>query len=109
LSDDLSPMLSSQWDPLQSSQDIGYSDPIHSAVPLVASQVSLPSVAGTARLLDLLPPHLASLYSSPDLLLRPVPARVKARPGVLDSIRFDSIRFDSIGLQSIMVKRPITG
>ena len=104
MSDDLSPMLSSQWDPLQSSQDIGYSDPIHSAVPLVASQVSLPSVAGTARLLDLLPPHLASLYSSPDLLLRPVPARVKARPGVLCDSRSEYLqlihRLSGLGMVS---------
>lgn len=59
--------------------DIGYSNPIHSAVPIVASKVSLPSAAGTARLLDVLPPHLTQQYSSPDLLLRPVPARCKSR------------------------------
>lgn len=93
LSDDpSSPMLSSPWDPLQLSPDIGYSDPIHSAVPLVASQVSLPSVAGTARLLDLLPPYLVDLYSSPTLLMRPVPARCKARPGVLCDSRSEYIQ-----------------
>src|SRR6188768_3443294 len=74
------PMLSSQL--LQSDlpvPDIGYSD-IHSAVPLIASKVSLPSVAGTSRLLDLLPPHLAGVYAEPSLLLRPIPARCRARP-----------------------------
>ena len=44
--------------------DIGYSNPIHSAVPIVASKVSLPSAAGTARLLDVLPPHLTQQYQS---------------------------------------------
>lgn len=72
--------------------DIGYSDPIHSAVPLVASKVSLPSVAGTARLSDLLPPHLTGLYSDPALLLRPVPARCKARPGVLCDSRAEYVQ-----------------
>lgn len=41
------------------------------AVPLVADRVSLPSQAGTASLLDLLPPDLTKQYSSPADLLRP--------------------------------------
>src|SRR5690349_11459830 len=60
-----------------------YSSPIHSAVPVVAAKVSLPKAAGTASLLDLLPPHLASVYSDPQLLLRPTPARCKAQPRCL--------------------------
>ena len=40
------------------------------AVPLVASRVSLPTHAATCRLLDVLPPPLAKLYSSPEGLIR---------------------------------------
>jgi hypothetical protein len=60
--------------------EYSYAIPVHSAVPIVASKVSLPSAAGTARLLDLLPPHLAQLYNSPQLLLRDTPAKCKVRP-----------------------------
>jgi hypothetical protein len=60
--------------------EYSYAIPVHSAVPIVASKVSLPSAAGTARLLDLLPPHLAQLYNSPDLLTRETPTRCKVRP-----------------------------
>lgn len=40
------------------------------AVPIVSERISLPSAAGTANLLDLLPPDLATLYRnpSPDLI-----------------------------------------
>ena len=40
------------------------------AVPLVASRVSLPTQAATCSLLDVLPPHLATRYSTPTGLLR---------------------------------------
>ena len=68
-----------------------YSDPIHSAVPLVASLVSLPSAAGTAHLLDLLPPHLSSVYADPQLLLRSAPTKCKVRPRVLQSSRSEYV------------------
>lgn len=75
-----------------SSQDLGYSQPIHSAVPIVASQVSLPAVAGTATLLDLLPPHLQQRYSSSELLLRPTPARCKSRPAPFCASRHEYVQ-----------------
>lgn len=98
--------------------DIGYSKPFHSAVPIVASKVSLPAAAGTARLLELLPPHLAQQYSSPELLLRPTPARCKSRASVfcesrqeyidlifrlqqLDMIRFETSVFVVNGLFAV--------
>lgn len=43
-----------------------------------ASKVSLPAIAGTANLLDILPPHLANLYSQPSKMISP-PA-VKLHP-----------------------------
>jgi reverse transcriptase-like protein len=57
-----------------------YSDLIHSAVPIVSTRVSLPSVAGTARLLDLLPPHLVQRYSDWTQVVRLTPAQCKVRP-----------------------------
>lgn len=45
-------------------------------VPLEADLISLPSDAGTASLLDLLPPHLSAIYNDPQQLLLPTP-----RPG----------------------------
>lgn len=57
-----------------------YANAAHSAVPLAAPRVSLPSEAGTADLLDLLPPHLSTLYATPELLLRSSPARCRVRP-----------------------------
>jgi hypothetical protein len=71
--------------------DFGYINPFHAAVPLVADKVSLPSQAGTARLLDLLPPSLASLYSSPASLLRPTPLRSRIRPAAFCASRSDYI------------------
>ena len=53
-------------------------------VPLRADLVSLPSQAATVSLLDLLPPHLVSLYSSPQQLLLPSP-----RPGRTPPLRID--------------------
>ena len=105
LRDDISPMLSSQWESFVS-PDIGYSDPIHSAVPLVASKVSLPSVAGTAHLLQLLPPHLKDLYTNPQLLLRDTPARCKARPGVLCDSRQEYLQLIQrlLGLGMVCLK-----
>ena len=41
------------------------------AMPIVADKVSLPQQSGTADLLAVLPPHLASVYSNPQLLLQP--------------------------------------
>lgn len=57
-----------------------YSNPAPSPLPIVADRVSLPSVAGTARLLELLPPHLSSQYANPKLMLRPVAKRCRVRP-----------------------------
>lgn len=53
-------------------------------VPLQADKVSLPSAAGTASLLDLLPPQLAAVYGNPDQLLLSSP-----RPGRLPRARMD--------------------
>jgi len=49
-----------------------YSSLRSSAIPIIASQVSLPSSAGSANLIDLLPPHLSSTYMDPSKLLRPI-------------------------------------
>lgn len=53
-------------------------------VPLQADLVSLPSAAGTACLLDLLPPHLASVYNDPGQLLLS-----SSRPGRAPPLRMD--------------------
>ena len=42
------------------------------ALHIRAARVSLPAAAGTAELLDVLPPALAATYASPDRLLRPL-------------------------------------
>ena len=57
-----------------------YSNPAPSPLPIVADRVSLPSVAGTARLLESLPPHLSSRYADPKLMLRPIAKRCRVRP-----------------------------
>ncbi len=58
-------------------------DPVHSlpagytpadatpALHLRAARISLPAVAGTADIVDVLPPALAAAYSSPNAVLRP--------------------------------------
>lgn len=62
-----------------------YQPSLSSAVPIVASRVSLPSTTPTASMTALLPPHLAHLYSSPRSILStsfhslvrpPPPARI---------------------------------
>jgi hypothetical protein len=53
-------------------------------VPLRADLVSLPSAAATVSLLDILPPHLVPLYSSPQQLLLSSP-----RPGRTPPLRMD--------------------
>lgn len=60
-----------------------YSSLQPSALPLVAARVSLPASVGSAQLLDLLPSDLQSLYSSPNLLLRPTHEVKKVRKAVL--------------------------
>ena len=50
-------------------------------VPLQADKVSLPSVAGTVSLVDLLPPDLSSVYNDPQQLLLSSP-RLGRRPRV---------------------------
>ena len=47
---------------------------------IIADVVSLPSVAGTAELLNVLPPHLSSVYSDPTRLLQPPSTRSPTRP-----------------------------
>jgi hypothetical protein len=59
---------------------IDYTTSSHYAVPIVADRVSLPHQAGTASLLDVLPPHLSTFYSEPRNVLRNVPAVCRARP-----------------------------
>ena len=43
-----------------------YSHSSSNAIPLIADNVALPNSPPKAHLLDILPPHLAKLYSSPD-------------------------------------------
>jgi hypothetical protein len=86
LSDDTSSTITSL------KPEYSYAIPVHSAVPIVASKVSLPAAAGTARLLDLLPPHIAQLYSNPNLVLRDLPARCKVRPRALCVDRTDYVQ-----------------
>ena len=51
-----------------------------SSIPLVAASISLPASAGSADLLDLLPPDLAATYSDPALLLQlPAPRPSRSR------------------------------
>lgn len=67
--------------PLPPGNSVGeYTCPVHMAVPIVASKVSLPSASGTASLLNILPAHLASLYADPSLVLRAAPSRCRVRP-----------------------------
>jgi hypothetical protein len=73
MSDDTFPMP-------QGKHDGDYSNPVHLAVPIEPDKVSLPSAAGTTSLLNILPPHLVSLYADPSLVLRPIPARCRVRP-----------------------------
>ena len=65
--------------------DTSIPDYVHSpaAVNIVASAVSLPERAGTARLMDLLPPEVATRYASPVSLLRPIEERASAPRAVL--------------------------
>lgn len=49
----------------------GYLSTPSAAIALVADRVSLPSSAGSVDLLDLLPPDMAKLYSTPDQLMLP--------------------------------------
>ena len=63
------------------SSDISYSV-TSNAIPIIASRVSLPSSVGTADLMKLLPPDVASVYSSPSSMLRP-PDEVKRAPRVM--------------------------
>jgi len=54
---------------IRSNQPAGYGS--CTPVPLVADRVSLPARAGTASLLDLLPPDLRASYAEPASLFRP--------------------------------------
>ena len=50
-----------------------------------SSDVSLPSIAGTAKLFDILPPSLVQLYSKPKTLLQPPCVRLHHRPAFMCS------------------------
>jgi hypothetical protein len=82
----------------------GYSSPVP-ALPIVSDRVSLPSAAGTARLLDLLPPALALKYSRPDDLIRSVPSRCRVRPSPFCASRADYVglvrRMHALGMLSL--------
>ena len=77
--------------------DIGISGPYdysvctHAAVPISAARISLPSQAGTASLLDLLPPDIAARYAQPTSLLRAKPLPCRVRPSALCASRADYI------------------
>lgn len=60
-------------DPLTSVSSVTdfYHSASAAAVPIISHRVALPSAPPTASLLDLLPPHLASLYSAPTHLMSP--------------------------------------
>jgi len=58
-----------------------YNTSSQSRVPLVASNISLPTKPGSAHLLDMLPPDLRALYTSPEALLRS-PAELAKQPSV---------------------------
>ena len=50
------------------------------AIPLVASKVALPSVAGQVNMLDRLPPHIADVYRSPTRCIRSLPLAKPSHP-----------------------------
>lgn len=62
---------------------LSYSAISAAAIPLIADRVSLPGTVGSAALLDLLPPDLVDVYSTPSALLRPVSEVVKTKRAVL--------------------------
>lgn len=62
---------------LSSHPSASYSLPC-SALRLIAAQVSLPDVPRKVKMLDLLPPAMRDLYSSPQKLLLPVPIAAAA-------------------------------
>src|ERR1700687_2703697 len=55
----------------QSIIDHGYNSAVTPPRNIRADMVSLPAAAGTANLLDVLPPHLRAIYSNPSLLVQP--------------------------------------
>jgi len=79
-----------------------------SALPIMADRVAFPSDPGGVRLLDLLPPDLANLYSSPNHLIEEQPELRKkhahVRPAVfavrdqssLLRMRWDPLRWRRI-------------
>ncbi len=77
----IGPVAAGMSDVFFPSPNISYTDTA-SAVPLIASRVSLPSSVGTADLMKLLPPDVATVYSSPSLMLRP-PEEVAKAPRVM--------------------------
>jgi hypothetical protein len=64
--------------------DHGYTAP-QPALMISSDKVSLPSQAGTADLLSVLPPHLSAIYSNPQRLLRPPVVPLVARKAFMCS------------------------
>src|SRR3569833_2255716 len=85
-SDSLSGDVSSDIDDkLIHNDSFGYSSTV-AVRTIVADSVSLQKEAGTANLLDVLPPHLVSLFSKPNqLLVPPATALYRKRPVLLSS------------------------
>lgn len=73
--------IDSHYMNIDSSSDFTFSYASTSAcsIPIIADRVSLPSSAGSANLINLLPPDIARIYSDPAQLLRPVD-QVKPAP-----------------------------
>jgi hypothetical protein len=82
--------------------DFNYSSASCLAVPLTADRASVPDVAGTAQLYDLLPSDMAARYATPTLLLRPQAEVIAAPHAVMCASRADYIgvirRLTGIGM-----------
>ena len=77
--------------PTHQLSDNNYSSARCLALPLTAARASLPTVAGTAALLDLLPADMATTYATPAALLRPPGEAVKAPHAVMCASRADYV------------------
>jgi len=93
----------SQQQQSSSSSSLDYAA-LSAPVSLSASKVSLPSVAGTASLLDLLPPDLAHSYADPRTMLKRPCEQLStaARVPVIDQDEYERliVRMLSVGMVS---------
>ena len=88
---------------------VGHSAP----VPIIADKVSLPAIAGRVQILDVLPKHIAQIYSSPlSITLSNLVTRAHSgrTPTVLgSSIEYEKlvIRMLNSGMVVVMRQRPL--